>query len=672
MLPVRGIARAACALCALALVGCSPGLAGTNDAALVYFADADPSSGAEVTGAALAAGVKARLSSAQIAADVDAIEAGRVRVVVDADAAGSVDALLLWRGGLRAYRLDDALPIAPPETSGLRPLTAPAADGRVERWWQGSAEAVSRAVLETKLDADHVALAERLPSGEWRTRVAISPPLAELGVGPASIASIETTRRGRAVALTFSPGARDPLAAAQSAQPEVRIGIARSRTLLAAMPIDEALATPLVLSFGDDLAAYTRAQHARMLLASPVLPPMRRASVERLPPRWGLAAACALLPFALSFAWLFFVRRFDRARPEPMWLVTATFALGGLAVVPAAIAEIACATSTPWLDPSVMTFGGQAWALPITIVAFTVVVGFSEEGAKFLGAWSLAWHRREFDEPVDGIVYGCAAALGFAAVENVKYFAMGRMSGVVIALRAFMTVPAHMFFGAIWGYAMGQRLVSRKASVPAFLALAALAHGAFDATLSTDGMQLAATLLVLALAVAFVAMLRSALRHGAIPPRMGAFEHAPPPTEPLSGSAPERVYFRVGSPLAFYACAAAMVVCAMSLTVLGAAYEFLHHRIGVVFVSIATALLALFGLAARATAATIPLDIAVDPRGVTFAGACTPWNAIEGLDIASKGTRAFVVLRLKGRSVRLGPTSADGARAIAACLSRPR
>jgi hypothetical protein len=115
-----------------------------------------------------------------------------------------------------------------------------------------------------------------------------------------------------------------------------------------------------------------------------------------------------------------------------------------------------------------------------------------------------------------------------------------------------------------------------------------------------------------------------------------------------------------------------MVVCAMSLTVLGAAYEFLHHRIGVVFVSIATALLALFGLAARATAATIPLDIAVDPRGVTFAGACTPYSAIEGLDIESKGTRAFVVLRLKGRSVRLGPASADGARAIAAYLSRPR
>jgi RsiW-degrading membrane proteinase PrsW (M82 family) len=606
MLPVRGLARAAALLCVLALFGCSPRLAGTNDAALVYLADADGPTGAAEE-AALAARVKARLSSGQIAADVDATEGHGVRVVVDADAAGTADALLLWRGGLRVYRLDDGA------------------------------------------------------------------PLAELGVAAsASIVSIELARHGRALALTFGPGARDALAAARSTRPDTRVGIARGHTVLATMPIDEALATPLVVSFGDDVAAYTRAQHTRILLASPVLPPLHRASAERLPPRWSLAVACALLPFALSFAWLFFVRRFDRARPEPWWLVATTFALGGLAVVPAAIAEIAFAASTPWLDPSVMTFGGQAWALPIAIVVFTLVVGVSEEGAKFLGAWSFAWQRRDFDEPVDGIVYGCAAALGFAAIENVKYFAIGRMSGAVIAIRAFMTVPAHMFFGAIWGYAMGQRLVSGKARVPAFLALAALAHGVFDATLSTDGMQLAATLLVLVLAVAFVAMLRSALRHCEVPPRARAFAHGFPPGGSLPSSAVPREYFRVGSPLAFYACAAGMVVCALALTVLGAAYEFLHHRVGVVFVSIATGLMALFGLAARGTSATIPLDIAVDALGVTFAGACTPWKDILGLDVEATGARAFVVLRLSGGSMRLGPTSADGARAIAAALSRPK
>jgi len=172
----------------------------------VYLVDADSATATSVQGAAIAGQVKARLSSAQIAADVDAMEERRVRVVIDADAAGTVDALLLWRGGMRAYRLDDATPIAPPETAGLRPITAVEADGRVERWWQGTAEAVSRAVNETKLDAGHVAFADRLANGEWRTRVAISPPLAELGVGRTAIASIEPVRHGRALALTFAPG----------------------------------------------------------------------------------------------------------------------------------------------------------------------------------------------------------------------------------------------------------------------------------------------------------------------------------------------------------------------------------------------------------------------------------------------------------------------------------
>src|SRR4029077_15647230 len=104
---------------------------------------------------------------------------------------------------------------------------------------------------------------------------------------------------------------------------------------------------------------------------------------------------------------------------------------------------------------------------------------------------------------------------------------------------------AHMFFGAIWGYALGRRLVSKKISVLGFLLLAALAHGTFDATLSTDGMQLAAALVMACLAVVFIAVLRSALRHGAVPSRGAVDPHAPPPTELLPATELPRAYFRV-------------------------------------------------------------------------------------------------------------------------------
>jgi RsiW-degrading membrane proteinase PrsW (M82 family) len=428
----------------------------------------------------------------------------------------------------------------------------------------------------------------------------------------------------------------------------------------------QALATPIVLPFGDDITAYSRAYRTRLLLESPPLPPMRRAKVTREAANWGLAAACALLPCALSLAWLAFVRRFDRGRPEPRWLVLATFALGGLAVVPAGLAEYVFAAATPWLDPSVVTLGGQAWALPLAIAVFTLVVGASEEGFKFLGAWSLAKHRREFDEPVDGIVYGCAAALGFAAVENVKYFALGRMSGTVIAMRGFVTVPAHMFFGAIWGYAMGQQLVTRKSRVVAALAAAAVAHGTFDAVLSTDGMQLGAAGLVLLLAVTFVVLLQRALQYGAVAPHAEADEG--PAVDLMPPSQMPRSYFRVGSRGAFYAAAGGMIASAFAATVLGAAYELLHHRVGIVFVGIVTLILVLFGLAAYATSATIPLDVVIDAHGVTFAGRTTGWSEIRSLDLEVRGKRAYVALQTAGAKLLLGPAAGDVARQIADCI----
>ncbi len=586
-----------------------PHLAGTNDAELEYEPQGDPA----VPAALAAVGVKSRLSSALVPSDVEAIgdgSAGRVRVVVDADVAGGVDALLRWRGG-----------------------------------------------IDVRRDAQ-------------------SPPVVTLGVAPAAIEAIEPLEHGRALAVTLSAPARALLAEEQAAHPGERVTLTRGTVPLQTLPIEQTLAQPLVLRFGDDVLAYTKAHRSKLLLRSPILPPLRRTSAGALPARWGLATASAILPFALSFGWLFFVRRFDRARPEPLWLVLATFALGGLSIVPAALVELGLSMLTPWLDPSVVTMGGQTWALPIAIAVTSLVVGGAEEGSKLLAAWSLARHRREFDEPVDGIVYGCAASLGFAAVENIKYFAFGRMSGVVIAMRAFETVPAHMFFGAIWGWAMGRTLVSRKARVWPWLLAAMVAHGTFDALLSTDGAQPLATGLTLLLAIAFVAMLRSALRHGAVPVVSAGKpweEEAAPATEPLPASALARTRWRVGSPTRFVLCSTAMIFCAFALTLLGTVYELLQHRVNVVIVAIFTVMLALFALAAWGVSATIPLDVVVDAQGITFAGARTPWRSLLGIAVEARGRRATVRLETReGPPIRLGPADLRTAEAIVAAVTATR
>jgi hypothetical protein len=288
-----------------------------------------------------------------------------------------------------------------------------------------------------------------------------------------------------------------------------------------------------------------------------------------------------------------------------------------------------------------------------------LTVGVVEEGVKLFAAWALARHRREFDEPVDGIVYACAAALGFAAIENMKYFAVTRMSGTVVAARAFLSVPAHMFFSAIWGYALGRKLVRKDTSVLGWFALAALAHGAFDAMLSIDGTQLVAIALDVGLGLAFVELLRRSLRFGVVG----------------DVAAPEssgRALFRMGSRGTFVALVVVVLVLAAGLMTLGTAYEILHHNAGVVFIGIASTILLLFGVAAYFLTQTIPLDVAIDDVGVTFAGATTAWPTVQRFEPVETRVlvkQAWVLLHTPDGVVRLGPCSRDTTERMTTVLS---
>jgi RsiW-degrading membrane proteinase PrsW (M82 family) len=377
------------------------------------------------------------------------------------------------------------------------------------------------------------------------------------------------------------------------------------------------------------------------------------------PPKWGVAIACILLPILTSFGWLFFVRQFDRARPEPLWLVFTTFLLGCLSCVIAVLAERGLQL-TPYLNPQLMTYGEQIFAFPLALVVFTFTVGLSEEGSKFLGAWSLARHRREFDEPVDGIVYGCSSALGFAAVENIKYFAANRLSGLVVTGRAFTSVPLHMFVGAIWGYALGRKLVRKKTSVFLFFLLAAAAHGLFDTLLSFPQTGTMAMLLLIGLGILFAWLLRSALRHG---------------TVKAKGEVPEsrnRAYFRMGSPMQFTAWVIALVILAAAIMFIGEIYEMQHRRLTIPFLAISGTLLALFGAAAYGVATSIPLDAAVDPVGITFAGAASEWASIVGVEKYYSrgffGHRGWLNLRTSTGVVRLGPAGPNVIEQLAALV----
>src|SRR5262249_48689338 len=151
----------------------------------------------------------------------------------------------------------------------------------------------------------------------------------------------------------------------------------------------------------------------------------------------------------------------------------------------------------------------------------------------------------------------------------------------------FTSIPAHLFFGAIWGYALGRKLVSRRTSVLLFLAWAALMHGAFDTLLSIDNLHSLALLLNLVLASLFVWLLRRALRHGAV---------APGSADAPASSA--RAFFTVGRPGWFAVCAVLVHLLAAMLFAVGVGHQVTHQKVTYGFFALSSSLVALLGLCA--------------------------------------------------------------------------
>ena len=78
-----------------------------------------------------------------------------------------------------------------------------------------------------------------------------------------------------------------------------------------------------------------------------------------------------------------------------------------------------------------------------------------EEGLKFLVLYLVVYRLREFNEPMDAIVYGVCASLGFATLENIFYIFysdFGIEPIYLSLLRGFTTIPAHAIFGVMMGY----------------------------------------------------------------------------------------------------------------------------------------------------------------------------------------------------------------------------
>jgi RsiW-degrading membrane proteinase PrsW (M82 family) len=214
------------------------------------------------------------------------------------------------------------------------------------------------------------------------------------------------------------------------------------------------------------------------------------------------AIGLAALP---AIAILLYVRRLDRARPEPIGLIGRSVLFGFVAVIPTAAIELALGELVP-------APGSLAGRLYESFIA----AGLVEEGAKLFFLGRYIFHRREFDERADGIVHAVCVSLGFAFAENVMY---GFDDPFVLVARAVTAVPGHAIFSGIMGYYVGIAKVEggrlRARTLAKGLAWAAFLHGLYDFLVLSGPAVALLAVLIPAGGMALARLFRSSLERDA-------------------------------------------------------------------------------------------------------------------------------------------------------------
>ena len=189
----------------------------------------------------------------------------------------------------------------------------------------------------------------------------------------------------------------------------------------------------------------------------------------------------------------------DRIEPEPVSARIHAFLWG--AFVAGSVAII--------INSIVAITAGDIWA---AVVSAPIV----EESVKALAiVWAL--RRAQIDGVMDGIVYAGWAALGFAVIEDVSYFANAAAEGDEVLLqtfvgRALFTPFAHPLFTAWTGLAIGMAVRKRKRLIWAWwgLPIAIILHAMWNGSLSFAEDESTAVVTVVVL-IGFVILFVSAV-----------------------------------------------------------------------------------------------------------------------------------------------------------------
>lgn len=190
--------------------------------------------------------------------------------------------------------------------------------------------------------------------------------------------------------------------------------------------------------------------------------------------------AGAIPAFAMLLVYLPVPSVLDRFDPEPWWCLLMAFLWG--AIVATGVAGFVNSFVQVQFTAG---YGRETGRFVMTVVSAPI----SEEIMKGMIIWGFFFFlRREFDGVVDGIIYATFAALGFAAVENVSYYARAALEGkfdATFELRGIIAPWGHPLYTSMTGIGIGLARESPKKVVRAVapfigLALAILLHATWN------------------------------------------------------------------------------------------------------------------------------------------------------------------------------------------------
>lgn len=179
----------------------------------------------------------------------------------------------------------------------------------------------------------------------------------------------------------------------------------------------------------------------------------------------------AIVP-ALLWLGLFYAQ--DRLEPEPHHYVLGLLVLGAL---------LGGAVEQPLLRD---IFQVQRWAEPGSVTYLltdTLLNGVLTASLVYAAVRFTVMPTSEFDERIDGIIYGTAVSLGLGIAANLNYLTEGgTISLGVGTLTIVVTSLAYATFGAMVGYFLG---MIKPGGAPGWYAgvgvlVAGVIHGLFD------------------------------------------------------------------------------------------------------------------------------------------------------------------------------------------------